>query len=396
MTDIDESKTDDADKTQETPMTDGIAVITDDEPPQAAASGAGRRWRIERRLQTPWWLDLGGIFAGLAMAVLTSALLIAAAGSDVLDSYRALFDGAFGTSDSRIETLVQATPLIFTGLAAAFAFRAKVWNIGGEGQLYAGAMGAYWASLILGDSLPRLILIPACFLLAMAMGAGWAGIAAVLRTRFGVNEIITTVMLNFIVLNLLNFLLNGAWQDPASFYAQTDRMSDTFALPRLLSSGRLHLGFVIALATAALVWFVLARTSFGYEVRSIGANPRVASYGGIISNRIIIATMLISGAIAGLAGASELLGTQLRLQPGISNEFGFTGIIIALVARLRPAGVIVAAIAAGALTNGATTMQITTGVPAALVDVITGLALMFVLLTAVMVNYRVRRIQTDG
>ncbi|MFK8024948.1 MAG: ABC transporter permease, partial [Ilumatobacter sp.] len=288
------------------------------------------------------------------------------------------------------------TPLIFPGLAAVFASRAKVWNIGGVRQLFAGALGAYWASRVLEDSLPSFVLIPACFAMAMLLGAGWAGIAAVLRTRFGVNEIITTVMLNFIVLNVLNFLLNGAWQDPASFYAQTDRMSDSFALPQLLSFGRLHLGFVIALATAALVWFILARTSFGYEVRSIGANPRVAAYGGIVSNRIIIATLLISGAIAGLAGASELLGTQLRLQPGISNEFGFTGIIIALVARLRPAGVIVTAIAAGALTNGATTMQITTGVPAALVDVITGLALVFVLLTAVMVNYRFRRPQTDG
>lgn len=365
-------------------------------PPEPAAPTTTGRWRIERRLETPWYLDVGGVIAGIALAVLTSALLIAAAGSDVLESFRALYRGAFGTRDAFVETLVQATPLIFTGLAAAFAFRAKVWNIGGEGQLFAGAIGAYWGSRLLDESLPGIVLLPACFVLAMALGAGWAGIAAVLRTRFGVNEIITTVMLNFIMFNLLNALLNGVWQDPASFYAQTDRMSDAFALPRLLSSGRLHLGFVIALLTAVLVWFILNRTSFGYEVRGIGANPRVASYGGIVSNRIIIATMLISGAIAGLAGASELLGTQLRLQPGISNDFGFTGIIIALVARLRPAGVIVAAVAAGALTNGATTMQITTGVPAALVDVITGLALVFVLVTTVMVSYRLRRIRTDG
>lgn len=366
-----------------------------DEDDEGIDTSWSRRWRIERRLETPWYLEVGGVIAGIAAAVFTSALLIAAADSDVLESFRALYRGAFGTREAAVETLVQATPLIFTGLAAAFAFRAKIWNIGGEGQLFAGAMGAYWASLLLDDSLPSFMLIPACFLMAMLLGAGWAGIAAVLRTRFGVNEIITTVMLNFIVLNVLNFLLNGAWQDPASFYAQTDRMSEAYALPQLLSFGRLHLGFVIALVTAGLVWFVLARTSFGYEVRGIGANPRVAAYGGIVSNKIIIATLLISGAIAGLAGASELLGTQLRLQPGISNEFGFTGIIIALVARLRPAGVVITAIAAGALANGATTMQITTGVPAAIVDVITGLALVFVLLAAVMVNYRIRRTHTD-
>ncbi len=367
-----------------------------DAGPVDAPTRTGPTWRIERRLLTPWWMDAGGTIGGILLAVLASALLISAAGSDVLDSYQALYRGAFGTKAAALETLVQATPLIFTGLAAAFAFRAKVWNIGGEGQLYAGAMGAYWASLLRDDTLPGLVLIPVSFVMAMAMGAGWAGIAAVLRTRFGVNEIITTVMLNFTVLNILNHMLNGAWQDPQSFYAQTARMSEAFALPRIAGEGRLHLGFALAVIAAVLMWFLLARTSFGYEVRSIGANARVASYGGIVSGRIILATMLVSGAIAGLAGASELLGTQLRLQPGISNDFGFTGIIIALVARLKPAGIVVAAIVAGALTDGATTMQITTGVPAALVDVITGLALVFVLLTAVIVQYRLRRVHNDG
>ncbi|MEM9564091.1 MAG: ABC transporter permease [Actinomycetota bacterium] len=357
---------------------------------------ARRRWRIERRLETPWYLEAGAIGGGIVTAVLACAVLIAAAGSDVIESYRALYNGAFGSGNAAIETLVQATPLIFTGLAATFAFRAKVWNIGAEGQLYAGAMGAFWASELMAGSTPRIVLIPLVMVFAAVFGAGWAAIAAGLRTRFGVNEIISTVMLNFVILNIVSFLLADWWQDPQSFYYQTARMPDVVALPRLFDSGRLHLGFIIALVTAAVVWFVLERTSFGYEVRSIGANPRVATYGGIQSGRIILATMLVSGAIAGLAGASELTGIHLRLQLDISDNLGFTGIIIALVARLRAAGVVIAAIIAGALTNGATTMQLTTGVPAALVDVLKGLALVLVLLAAVVVNYRVRRVQGDG
>ncbi|MEM7341718.1 MAG: ABC transporter permease [Actinomycetota bacterium] len=373
-----------------------LAMAGGGEPASTPRTRAARRWRIERRLQTPWYLEGGAIGGGILLAVLICAVLIAAAGSEVLASYQALYNGAFGTRNASIETLVQATPLIFTGLAATFAFRAKVWNIGAEGQLYAGAMGAFWASDLLTDAVPRFPLIVTVMLFAAVFGALWAGIAGLLRTQFGVNEIIATVMLNFVIINIVSFLLADWWQDPASFYYQTARMPDVVALPRIFESGRLHLGFIIALVMAVLVWFVLERTSFGYEVRSIGANPRVATYGGIQSRRIILATMLVSGAIAGLAGASELTGIHLRLQLDISDNLGFTGIIIALVARLRPAGVVVAAIVAGALTNGATTMQLTTGVPAALVDVLKGLALVLVLLAAVVVNYRLRRVKADG
>ena len=372
--------------------------VAADEPeptPTGSTGSVRRRWKIERRLDTPWYLDAAGVLGGIAVSILVCAVLISAAGSPVLESFRALYDGAFGTRNAAIETLVQATPLIFTGLAAAFAFRAKVWNIGGEGQLYAGAMGAFWASELFSDSLPKLPLIVVVMIFAAVFGAGWAGVAAALRVKFGVNEIIATVMLNFVILNIVSFLLADWWQDPASFYYQSARMPEVVALPRIFSDGRLHVGFIIALATAALVWFVLNRTSFGYEVRSIGANPRVATYGGISSGRIIFATLLVSGAIAGLAGGSELTGLHLRLQLDISDSLGFTGIIIALVARLKPAGVVGAAILAGAVTNGATTMQLSTGVPAALVDVLKGLALVFVLLAAVIVNYRVRRVQTS-
>lgn len=355
-----------------------------------------RKWKIERRLETTLAQEALAIATGVLVAIASCAILISIAGSDVSESYRALVRGAFGTKNAALETLVQATPLIFTGLAAAFAFRAKVWNIGGEGQLFAGAMGAFFASDLLSGSLPKFPLLVIVMIFAAISGALWAGIAAVLRTRFGVNEIIATVMLNFVIVNVLSFLLSDWWQDPASFYYQSGRMPDVAALPRIVSGSRLHLGFVIALVLAALVWFVVERTSLGYEIRSIGVNDRVAQYGGIRSTRIILLTMLISGAIAGLAGGSELTGIHLRLQLDISADLGFTGIIIALVARLRSFGIVIAAIAAGALTNGATTMQLSTGVPAALVDVLKGLALVFVLIAAVAVNYRIRRVNADA
>ena len=365
--------------------------------PQLTGSGASaRKFKIERRLETTLAQELMAVVAGLAVAVVLCGGLIWLAGSEIIPSYQALLKGAFGTENAVLETLVQATPLIFTGLAATFAFRAKVWNIGGEGQLFAGAMGAFLASDLLGDSLPKLPLLIVIFAFAASGGALWGGLAGVLRTRFGVNEIIATVMLNFVILNVVSFMLSDWWQDPLSFYYQTARMPDVAALPRLVAGSRLHLGFLIALFLAATVWFVLERTSFGYEVRSIGVNPRVAEYGGIRGAKVILLTMFISGALAGMGGASELAGVHMRLQLDISDNLGFTGIIIALVARLRPVGVIIAAIVAGALTNGATTMQLTTGVPAALVDVLRGLALVFVLIGAVAVNYRIRRVARDA
>lgn len=376
---------------------DTAPSATESDPPAATTPDRGgrSRYKLERRLETPWQLDVAGIVVGILLAVLLCAGLIAAAGSDVIDSYRALYDGAFGNRNSTLETLVQASPLILTGLAATFAFRAKVWNIGGEGQLYAGAMGAYWGSEIF-DGLPRLLLIVAVLSMAALFGALWGGLAAWLQVRFDVNIIIATVMLNFVIINVLSYLLSDLWQDPLSFYYQTGRMADVVALPRIFSDSRLHIGFLIALATAAVVWFVLERTKFGYEVRSVGVNERVAGYGGIRSARIIILTMLVSGAIAGLAGGTELTGIHLRLQLDISNNLGFTGIIIALVGRLRPAAVVVAAIVTGAVTNGATTMQLSTGVPAALVDVLTGLTLVMVLVASVAVNYRIRKVAVDG
>lgn len=365
-------------------------------PGPSSGSPLGRvGWSLEKRLEVKPWHEVVTLVGALIVGLAICSILIVASDKSVADSYRALFDGAFGSRRAVYETLVQATPLIFTGLAAAFAFRARVWNIGGEGQFFAGAMGAFFVSDLWSAHLPRGVMVPVVFVAAAAAGAMWASIAGVLKARYDTNEIITTVMLNFIILLILSYLLGDLWRSPDTYYFQTVRLPESTHLPLMIGDSRLHWGFGIALAVAAVVLVVLRRTALGYEVRGVGINRTAGSYKGISVPRVTVLVMAVSGALAGLAGAAELSGVHHRLQLDISNNFGFVGIIIALVGRLHPAGVVVSAVAFGALVNGATTMQIETGIPAALVDVIQGLSLIFVLTGAVAVRYRLRRTYAD-
>ena len=365
--------------------------------PGASSGSLLRRsgWRLEKRLAVKPWHEVVTLVGAFIIGLAICSILIAASDKSVVDSYRALFDGAFGSRRAVYETLVQATPLIFTGLAAAFAFRARVWNIGGEGQFFAGAMGAFFVSNLWHAHLPRGVMVPVLFIAAAAAGALWASIAGLLKARYDTNEIITTVMLNFIVLLILSYLLGDMWRSPDTFYFQTVTLPESAHLPLIVDGTRLHWGFGIAVAMSVAVHVVLRRTALGYEVRGVGINRTAGSYKGISVPRVTVLVMAISGALAGLAGAAEFSGIHHRLQLDISNNFGFVGIIIALIGRLHPAGVVVSAIAFGALVNGAVTMQIQTGIPAALVDVIQGLSLIFVLTGAVAVRYRLRRTHTD-
>ena len=346
--------------------------------------------RLERRLDTRPVYELYATLIALAITTVIIGALVALVGVSPPTAFRALYDGAFGNRESALETLVQATPLILTGLAAAVAFRAGVWNIGGEGQFFAGAMGAYWTYTVL-DPLPTPLLFVAMFLGGATAGALWSSVASVLLVRYGTNEILTTVMLNFVILYGLSWLLAGPWQSPKTPYYQTERMADRTWLPRFWDDSRLHWGFAIALVMTVLVYLLIRRTSLGFELRAVGVNKQAAGYKGINVGATIIAVMAISGALAGISGAGELLGLHHRLQLDIAEGVGFTGIIVALVARLHPAGVILVAVAFAGLFNGATAMQVATGIPAALVQVIEGVALVFVLLAAVACRYRLRR-----
>ncbi len=355
--------------------------------------GAG--WRLEKRLHVRPWHELAALLSALSAAAAIIGILVSAAGYEPWESLGALYNGAFGSRRAALETLVQATPLILTGLAAAIAFRAGVWNIGAEGQFFAGAMGAWWVYDVWGG-LPAPLSFIVMFAAAALAGAAWASIAGGLLVRYQTNEILTTVMLNFVILYILSYLLAGPWQAPGTPYYQTERMADVFFLPRFTADSRLHWGFAIALLAAAAVYFLIRRTTLGYEIRGVGSNVTASRYKGIRVGMVTLAVMAISGAIAGVAGAGELLGLHHRLQLDIAVGVGFTGIIIALVARLHPLGVIVTAIAFGALLNGSTAMQYETGIPSALVDVIEGITLTLVLAAAVACRYRIRRTARDG
>ena len=352
--------------------------------------GAG--WRFERRLYTGPLREFAAVVIAVCLSVIVGGLLVAVAGAGVFEAFRAMYDGAFGTMDSALETMVQSTPLIMTGLAAAVAFRASIWNIGGEGQLIAGMAGAWWVSDLLADLPSAPLLFVLMFMGASLAGALWASVASVLKALFDTNEILTTVMLNFVILRILSWLLAGPWKSPDTHYPQTERMAEHTFLPRFVEGSRLHWGFAVAALTAVLVYFILRKTSLGYEIRGLGANPVASRYKGANVGLMIIVVMAISGAIAGLGGAGELLGLHHRLQLDIlETGAGFTGIIIALVARLHPIGVVVTAVAFGALINSSTAVQVETGIPAALVQVIQGVTLVMVLLAAVAARYRIVR-----
>jgi simple sugar transport system permease protein len=352
-------------------------------------------WKIEKRLYPSKSAQAASIALALLVAFVLTSLLIASAGADVSEALRAMVQGAFGSWNALFETLVQSTAFIFTGLAVTVAFRGRTWNIGAEGQFFAGAMAAFWVGTRF-ESLPALALLLLIIIGAWIAGGIWGAIPGFLKARYGVNEIIVTVMMNFIILLVLSYLLSSAWQDPKSYFYQTAQMPEATYFPKLFAKGRLHLGFVLALITAVFVYVLLWKTTLGYEIRAIGINPLAARYKGIDVARTTVVLMAISGAIAAMGGASEVCGVHHRLRLDISIGYGFTGIIIALLGRLHPVGVVLAAIFFGALVNGALAMQITTGVPVALVSAIQGITLICLLAADVLPRYRLTPVRSPA
>lgn len=349
------------------------------------------QWRIVRRTHVKFWMEPLSVVIAVVLSILCSAGLIASSGADPIAALKALFEGAFGSRDAFLETIVQATPLIFTGLAVLVAFRSKVWNIGAEGQFWAGAIAATWVSLYF-DNLPRPLLLALIILVSLIAGAAWGFIPGLLKTRFNANVIIVTIMMNYLIQYLLSFLLSGVWRDPDQFYIQTQRFANSTFFPTFFNS-RIHLGLFLGILIAALMYVLLWKTPLGYEIRAIGDNPVSSRYKGINIERTVVLVMIISGAIAGLAGGSELSGLHHRLKMDINAGYGFTGILIALLGRLNPFGVILAAVFFGALVNGSTSMQIFTGVPVALVYCVQGIVLIFLLISEVAIQYRVERVR---
>ncbi len=346
--------------------------------------------RLEPRQSTPLWMALSAPVMAVVVALIVCAGLVLWAGEPVFHAYGLLFKGAAGTRFALTETLTRATPMILTGLAAAVAFRAKLWNIGGEGQFYAGALMATW----LGSgmvTLPPWLMIPFLLLTGALAGGVLLLIPAILKNRLKVDEVVTTLLLNFIVLLFVNYLLEGPLKDPMSMgWPQSAAIIDEGVLPVIVLKSRLHMGFLIALGAAVLAWAIMRFTVWGYEIRAVGYNAAAAAFSGIGVNRTVVLTALLSGGLAGIAGVGEVAGTKGYLTLDLSPGFGYAGIAVAMLAALHPLAVIVSALFLAGIYVGADSMSRAINVPTYIADVIVATCVLSVLVSIMLTRFRVR------
>lgn len=347
---------------------------------------------FERRTENIILWQIIAIVIAITGALLVTALMLYSADLYVLEAYQNLLEGAFGGKEEILETLVRATPLILTGMATVVAFRAHIWSIGQEGQLLLGGIVAYVASTVF-QGLPTFLLLPTVIIFGFLGGAALGTLCGWLKSRFGVDEIISTVMLNYVIFYLLTYLLSGPIMDPSAYYMQTKLVVEGATLPILVEDTRLHAGIFVAILATIIVTFIINKTPLGYDIRAFGHNPRACTFKGTNVPGMFLIVMLISGGLAGLAGASEVLGIHGRVTLDLSTGLGYTGILVALVGGLTPLGTFLAAILFGGLINGGFMMQVLTGVPLAVVNAMQGIVLLFFLCSALLTRYKIRIIE---
>jgi len=345
------------------------------------------RLRLERREETPLYLQIVIPVAAILVTLVLCAGLVWLAGANVLEAYGLLLFSTFRSGYDIQDTLVKAAPLLLTGLAVLVAFRAKFWNIGAEGQLMAGAIAACYIGQ--REFLPAFSLVPLMLVAAAIFGALWALLPALLKVRLKVDDVVTTLLLNFIMLYGVTALLEGPWRDPASGYPNSPSIRPEAEFP-LLPGYQVHLGIAVALVAAIAIWWMMTRTTLGFSIRTVGHNPVAANYSGMRVGRVIVIAALISGALAGLAGAGEVGGVRYQVTSDLSSGYGYAGIVIATLAELNPIGAVPAALFFAIVFNGAGTMARATGVPVYLAEVIQGVALVTLVAARLFAVYRVR------
>ena len=343
--------------------------------------------RLERRSETPAWMQIALPILAVIVALILCSALVSLAGAPVLDAYSELFLSTIRTPYDIQDTLVKASPLLWTGLAVAVAFRAKFWNIGAEGQLMAGAMAAGY----IGERtyLPGFSLVPLMILGAAAAGAIWALIPALLKVKLKVDDVVTTLLFNSIMLYGVMGLLEGPWKDPKTGYPNSPVIETAAQFP-ILAGDTLHLGVLISGIAALVIWWLMERTTLGFSIKAVGANPRAAAYAGMPIHRVLVTAALMSGALAGLAGAGEVAGVRYQVTADLSSGYGYAGIVIATLADLNPLGVVPAALFFAMIMNGADAMSRDTGVPVYLANVIQGVALLTMVAGRLFTVYRLR------
>jgi simple sugar transport system permease protein len=322
-------------------------------------------------------VPLLAVFTALALG----AVIIAVTGGDVLRAYQGLWEGSFGRPQSISDTLVWTTPYMFGGLAVALAFKAGLFNIGVEGQIGLGALASVYVGYAVKD-------VPFPFHVLLAIGAGclagglWGAIPGFLKARTGAHEVIVTIMLNYVAIQMTSFLVSGVMKDPNPLIAnaQTPKILQSARLPPMLPDPqyRLHWGFVIAVLAVIFIWWLINKSTLGFEIRTVGANPQAARYAGMAVGRTMVIAMAISGGLAGLAGAIEVVGLNFYHTAGFSVGYGFDSIAVALLGRADPFGVLPAAVLFGGLAAGASRMQFLSQIPIDIIKLIQALVLIFV------------------
>ena len=315
----------------------------------------------------------------VAAAFLVSLIFIAALGVNPFEAYGDLISGALGKKSGILEVLAKATPLAIMGLGVSISIRGGLSNMGGDGQFYVGAICSVCVGLYLPQTLPAPVIWILAILVAVVTGGIWGGVAGYLKTRFNTNEVIITIMMNYVAQYVVSWLVSGPLQAPGGI-PQSRALDSAYYLPKLFTGGRAHWGAVLVVILAAAVWFVFRRTTLGYRIEAVGAAPEAAVYGGINRRVFVVLVMFISGAFCGLAGMVEVYGTYYRVLEGITSSFGFTAMLIALLARLSPVAVVLASLFISILTVGANSMQIALNVPTSIVNVLQSQIILFILI----------------
>ena len=350
--------------------------------------------RLEKRTQTSRLALLLAPLGAVAFTLLISALLVLWAGAPVGQTYGLLWQGGFGSVFAFSETLTRAIPLMLTGLAATVAFKARLFNIGAEGQLYMGALAAVAVGGLYDGT--GLALHPAALFVLMMFAAALAGALlllgpALMKAKLGVDEVVTTLLLNFIVLLLVSLMLDGPMKDPTAMgWPQSVALMPELELSKLIAQTRVHTGLLWACALSVGLWALMKYTVLGFDIRAVGANPRAAAFAGVSVTRTVVLVAMLSGALAGLAGAIEVAGRTSYLTLDMSPGYGYTGIVIAMLAGLHPLGVIVASVFVAGMLVGADSMSRAVGVPTFIADVIVATSLISVLVATLLTQYRVK------
>lgn len=351
--------------------------------------------RLVLRGREPRWLAPGLILIAIAAVFALTAGPIRAAGANPPAAYQRYLLTPLTGTESLTEVLLAATPLLFTGLAVALAFRAGYFNIGAEGQFLAGAVSASVAGLYLAD-LPGPAAVPVALVLGCLGGVLWGLVPALLRVRFGIDEVVTTLLLNPVAFLLVQGLLNGPWSNPTSGFPVSDNYGSGYTLPMAIPGSRIHLGLVIAVVLAAVTWLVMSRTATGLRVRAVGLSPSAAAFSGVGVRRLQFRAALLSGAVAGLGGAVQVLGVGQQLTTQVSGGYGYTGIVVATLGALTAIGVVLVALLLGVITVGAQNASLVLQLPPQMGQIISSALLLAVVSALVLRHYKLVRPRAGG